>query len=182
MKVVGQRLRRATLRQEKQRVPSEDYALDKVFQYGPCSSISTLKATMYMCNVSQNKTLGCNLQRNTEKFPLGTWLRLHVLRYSEVFFFSITCNHTDSGETRAQICSNSLITLGVYIKIHHFSTDNDKSFIAHARIHKSNLVGPQSSTKVCLVASQARQDSIFFRKTSNSEKERYLVFSDTFLI
>ena len=85
--MVGQRLGRATLRQEKQRVPSEDYALDKVFQYGPCSSISTLKATMYMCNVSQNKTLGCNLQRNTEKFPLGTWLRLHVLRYSEVFFF-----------------------------------------------------------------------------------------------
>lgn len=61
VKVVGQRLGCATLRQEKQRVPSEDYALDKVFQYGPCSSISTLKATMYMCNVSQNKTLGCNL-------------------------------------------------------------------------------------------------------------------------
>lgn len=113
------------------------------------------------------------------------WVRAYDCMYCDIpkyFFFSITCNHTDSGETRAQICSNSLITLGVHIKIHHFSTDNDKSFIAHARIHKSNLVGPQSSTKVCLVASQARQDSIFFRKTSNSEKERYLVFSDTFLI
>ena len=51
VKVTGQRLGRATLKQEKQRVPSEDYALDKVFQYGPCSLISTLKATMYMCNV-----------------------------------------------------------------------------------------------------------------------------------